>query len=249
MNVIPDIEIVSEIIISLLVIVIVFISVKIVNFLINRVKKFELDLTLIYLTRDIIHYIIYIIGIIVVFDVFGIDLTSIFISIGIVGVSVGFAAKDIISNFMSGIFIISDKNIKVGDTLKIDNIKGEITKISFRTTIIKDDNGVIITIPNSKLTTTPYLKYRKTEQKKISLNIILPQKIDIEKFKKNILSRINNYPWTLKTPEPNICSIEFTDNGPKLEINFWIKDSTKKDQYKLLITNDVRELLIEGDNE
>ncbi|MDR3063399.1 MAG: mechanosensitive ion channel family protein, partial [Methanobrevibacter sp.] len=116
-----------SIIISLLIIIIAtFIISKILTIIINKLKRNKRDMTLVYLIIDLIHYIVYIIAILLIFEVFGIDLTSIFVSIGIVGISVGFAAKDIISNFMSGIFLISDKSVKVGDTLEVSGIKGKI---------------------------------------------------------------------------------------------------------------------------
>lgn len=244
-DIITTIHPLSKIIISMIILLAVFICVRTVTFFINKIKRFKMDMTLIYLIRDLIQYTIYVIAVLLIFDVFGIDLTAIFVSIGIVGIAIGFAAKDIISSFMSGISLISDKTVKVGDIMEIGNIKGEITKISFRTTTIKDDNGNIIIIPNSTLSNTPYLKYKEKEHYRINLSIIIPNEIDIKDFKENFLNKINTYTWILKEPKADIYSKEITADGPKLKISVWVNDFDKKNDYRFIITNEARKLIKE----
>lgn len=89
----------------------------------NKMKRFKKDMTAIYLIRDIINYIIYFIALMVILQFFGINLTGTLLSLGIIGIAVSFAAKDIISNLFSGIILIIGKSIKVGDTIEINNKK------------------------------------------------------------------------------------------------------------------------------
>ncbi len=71
----------------------------------NKIKRFKKDVTLIYLIRDIINYIIYFIALMAILQLFDINLAETLLSLGIVGIAVSFAAKDLISNLFSGIFI------------------------------------------------------------------------------------------------------------------------------------------------
>ena len=91
-------------------------------------KKFDLNLTAHYLFKDILKYTVIIVAIAWILHVLGINLESILISLGVVGIAIGFASQDIVSNFISGIFVISDKKIQVGNVIEVDGFKGTIKK-------------------------------------------------------------------------------------------------------------------------
>ncbi|MDO5848954.1 MAG: mechanosensitive ion channel [Methanobrevibacter sp.] len=188
-------------------------------------------------------YIIAVIALILIFNIFGIDLKGIFISIGIVGIAISFAAKDIISNFMSGFFLIADKTLEIGDVMQINNLKGEVKKIGLRNTVILTETGDTIIIPNSSLSTNPYSRFKKGEIEKVSLNVTAPLNIDISDFKNEIEEIINKNEGILKTPKPKIESKGIDENGTLLKIMFWVKNFNKKEDNKLIITNQVREII------
>ena len=138
----------------------------------------------------------------VILQLFGINLAGTLLSLGIVGIAVSFAAKDIISNLFSGIILIIGKSIKVGDTIEIKGKKGVVERITLRSTIIVDDNGVKDNIPNSTLTNDPYLLYKTPEKYRVDIMAGLGLDVDIEDFKENIIKRISKYDGILK--EPNL---------------------------------------------
>ncbi|MDL2246411.1 mechanosensitive ion channel family protein [Methanobrevibacter sp. OttesenSCG-928-K11] len=244
MNIIENLSPFSEIILTIIILLLVELLVKIVSFVISKIsKRRSADQTLIYLLKDLIRYIIYISAIIVIFDIFGIDLTSILVSIGIASLIIGFASKDIISNFLSGVFVISDKHIKLGDTIQLDSIKGRIKKISFRTTIVVDNDGVTSIIPNSALSNKPYQRYNELEMLRVDLISIIPLKIDIEEFREKILNIINEYSEINNKKSPNLYSKEITEDGVKVKISVWINNESEIDSVKLKLSNDVRYLI------
>ena len=95
-------------------------------------QKFDLNLTAHYLFKDIWKYTVIIVAIAWILHVLGINLESIIISLGVVGIVIGLASQDIVSNFISGIFVISDKKIQVGEVIEVDGFKGTIKKVGFR---------------------------------------------------------------------------------------------------------------------
>ena len=97
----------------LVIIIAASILTRVVASLMNRMNRFKKDMTGIYLVRDIINYIIYFIALMVILQIFGINLAGTLLSLGIVGIAVSFAAKDIISNLFSGIILILGKSVKV----------------------------------------------------------------------------------------------------------------------------------------
>jgi small conductance mechanosensitive channel len=95
------------------------------------------------------------------------DATSLIIPIitgaGVIGLAIGFASKDVVSNFIAGIFVLLDKPFRVGDTIAVKygvEVKGKVTKIGLRSTRLKTEDGVTITIPNSVFTSQIIKKWK-----------------------------------------------------------------------------------------
>ena len=128
----------------IIVIIITLAITRFVAFSMNKMERFQDDMTATYLIRDIITYIIYFIALMVILQFFGINVAGTLLSVGIVGIAVSFAAKDIISNLFSGIILIIGKSVKVGQTIEINNQKGYVERIFLRSTVIVNDLGVRI---------------------------------------------------------------------------------------------------------
>ena len=230
----------------LIIIIAASILTRIVAFLMNKMKRFKTDMTIVYLVRDIINYIIYFIALMVILQFFGINLTGTLLSLGIVGIAVSFAAKDIISNLFSGIILILGKSIKVGDTLEIKGKKGIVERVTLRSTIIVDDIGVKDHIPNSTLTNEPYLQYKAPEKYRVDILTGLALDVDIEEFKDYITGKISEYDEILKEPKPDVYAKEISFKQSKVKVSFWVKDFNSKDKYKLIITNEIRKYVENG---
>ena len=238
----------------ILIILLTMIVSKIITRILNKLNRFDESKTAIYLIKEIIVYIIYFIGMMYFLKLFGINLYGTLLSLGIVGIAVSFAAKDIISNLFSGIILILGKSIKVGDTIEIEGNKGTIESISLRSTVIVDNLGVKIHIPNSTLTNNPYKGFKSNELRRVDLYIGLPLNIDVEDFKDYIIKKIVTYDTIDSTIRPNVFVNETSFIQVKLKVSFWVKDYdsddrwkliiSARDKYKVIITNDIREYIV-----
>ena len=164
---------------------------KVIEAVLNKIKHFNDNLTGIYLIRDIVIYIIYFIALMDILNLFGVNLYGTLLSLGIVGIAVSLAAKDIISNLFSGIILIIGKSIKTGDTIEINKTKGVVQYIHLRTTTIKDDDGIISTIPKSTLTNNLYKLYKKPKKYRININTVSALNISLNKLNLYNLWKIN----------------------------------------------------------
>ncbi len=227
----------------LLIIIVTTIISRVITKILNRFKRFKDDMTGIYLIRDIIVYIIYFIALMNILSLFGINLYGTLLSLGIVGIAVSLAAKDIISNLFSGIILIIGKSIRVGDTIELNNTKGVIESIQLRTTTIKDDDGIVSTIPNSTLTNNLFKLYKSPEKYRIDILAGLPLNIDLDEFNEYIIKEIKQLDGVLNDPKPRIFSKGITFEETNIKISFWIKDFNNKDDYKLIITNKIRKFI------
>ena len=233
----------------LIIIIIVSLINRLIARLMNKMQRFNKDMTAIYLIRDLINYFIYLVALILILQLFGIDLTATLLSLGVIGIAVSLATKDILSNLFSGILLIVGKSIKVGDTIEINNKKGIIEKVQLRTTIISDDNGIKTHIPNSVLTNNTYLQYKKPEKYRVDIQTGLPLNIDIKDFKQYITLKISSYDEIANEPKPNVFSKGITFEETQVKVSFWVKDFNSKDNYKLIITNEIRKYVQGEHNE
>jgi small conductance mechanosensitive channel len=96
-------------------------------------------------------FIIWIIAILMILPEFGINMAPILAGVGVASLAVGMAARDIISDFIAGIFILLEDQYHVGDRVKITGIEGVVEEITLRRTILKDGAGVFHSIPNSQI--------------------------------------------------------------------------------------------------
>lgn len=227
----------------LIIIIAATIVARLIAALFNRFERFKEDMTAIYLIRDIVTYFIYFLALIHILGLFGINLYGTLLSLGIVGIAVSLAAKDIISNLFSGIILIIGRSIKVGDTIEINNTKGVVKLIHLRTTMIIDDDGIVSNIPNSTLTNNLFKLYKAPEKYRINIFAGLALDIDLDEFNEYITGKINELDGVLENPQPRIYAKEITFEETKIKISFWIEDLNKKDEYKLIITNEIRKFV------
>lgn len=227
----------------IIIIILTTILSRIITKILNKFERFKDDMTGIYLIRDIIVYIVYFIALMDILRLFGINLYGTLLSLGIVGIAVSLAAKDLISNLFSGIILIIGKSIKVGDTIELNKSKGVVEQIHLRTTTIKDDDGIISTIPNSTLTNNLFKIYKAPERYRVNVMAGLPLNIDLDEFNSYIIEKINALDGILDNPNPRIYAKDITFEQTNIKISFWIKDYNKKDDYKLIITNDIRKFI------
>ena len=142
--------------------------------------------TVVGLINNIIKYLIAIIVIIMVLNIYGVNTKSIVASIGIVGAVIGLAFQDIIKDFLAGIFIIFDNAYAVGDWIKIDNFKGEVISMGLKTTKLRAYTGEIMILSNSSF--NKVINYNLNTQK-IYLEIPFSYDEKIEKIE-SILSDV-----------------------------------------------------------
>lgn len=233
----------------LAIIIITSIVTRIVASLMNRMNRFKKDMTAIYLIRDIINYVIYFIALMTILQLFGINLAGTLLSLGIVGIAVSFAAKDIISNLFSGIILILGRSIKVGDTVSISGEKGYVERISLRSTTIVNDYGVRNHVPNSILTNNEYLQYKPPEKYRVDIITGLDLDIDIEEFRNYMIERIESYPEISENPKPDVYGRELSFKQSKVKVSFWVNNFNDKDKYKIIIMNEIRKFVQKGEND
>jgi small-conductance mechanosensitive channel len=109
------------------------------------------------LVASIIRYIVLVIGFLIIVQALGINLTTLNVLAGAIGVGVGFGTQNIIQNWVSGLIVMVERPVRIGDRIQVSGFEGQITEIGARrTTVVGNDKRAVI-IPNSKLITEPVI--------------------------------------------------------------------------------------------
>ena len=165
------------------------------------------------------------------FSIWGIDMTAWLASAGIVGIAVGFAAKDTLANLFSGALIIADSPYKIGDFIVLDSgERGEVTHIGIRSTRIQSRDDVEITIPNSIMGNTKIINESGGPSKKvrISINVGVAYGSDIDQVKKIMQEVATANSEVCKDPEPQALFMQFGASSLDLTLFFWIEDPAQR---------------------
>ena len=150
---------------AIIIVIIAFIISRVVRKLLNRISFHSEDKSpVIYTLGRLSHYIIIIIGLIIALTSIGINFTNIAIIAGALSVGIGFGLQSIVNNFVSGIIILFEQNLKVGDFVELDaGMKGIVKGIHVRSTIITTLDNLDIIVPNSELVSAKVTNYTMNE--------------------------------------------------------------------------------------
>ena len=163
----------------------------------------------------------------IIFQIWGVDMTAWLASAGIVGIAVGFAAKDTLANLFSGVFILADTPYKIGDYVVLDgNQRGKVTHIGLRSTRLITRDDVEVTVPNSimgnsKVTNQsggPHPKFR------IRVKIGVAYGTDIDQVEEILMDIANKEPLAVKNPKPRVRFRQFGASCLDFELLCWIED-------------------------
>ncbi len=178
------------------------------------------------LVERTIKYGIWIVAILVILEILGLQ-GAIFTALagaGVAGLAIGFAAKDTLSNFISGIFLYSDRTFNIGDVVEIDGKVGKVIDIHLRKTVIKGFDNKIITIPNSKTAESIIINYSRESTRRVQVPIGIAYEADLAKAEKIILDIIKKDEDFLDDPAPTVVVTGFGDFSVDLEARAWIKN-------------------------
>lgn len=242
---IPIDPLVIDIIGISIILIMAFVFIEIINYLIKKTgQRFELEMTVIQVLQEIFKYTVIIIALVMILNELGINVTALIFSLGIVGVAVGFAARDTLSNFISGLFILGHKSFKVGDIIEVSDHFGTVTKMGFRVTTLTTTDNKVINIPNSLFSTQIYLNYTAMEKRRIELNLTIPQTADLDEIINSVINKALKLNWVLPEPQPKVLINNVTSCDIKATLNVWTDDPWSVLDHQSSLAREIREIMV-----
>ncbi len=187
--------------------------------------RYHVEIGLSEAVATIIKYVVTILGLIIVLDFAGIDLSSLKLIAGALGVGIGFGLQNIVNNFVSGLIILFERPIKVGDRIEVGGVNGDVVKIAARATTVVTNDNISIIVPNSQFTTNSVTNWSH-DHKVVRFNypVGVAYKEDPERIKKALLEVANANAGVLKNPYPDVLFDSYGDNAINFNLRVWTID-------------------------
>ena len=189
-------------------------------------KRFEDILPLI---KTLIKVLIIIVAVLLIISNFGYNVSGLIAGLGIGGVAIAFASRELLENFLSGIIIFTEKQFKVGDIVKSDQIIGVIKEINIRTSKIESFDGTLYIVPNSKLSQGIVENISKRTARRVIENISLSHDNSLEKIEnaKAIIKKILIDHPKIDAKKSFVIFDKFNTQTIDLYFDYWIKEKDR----------------------
>ncbi|WP_444920402.1 mechanosensitive ion channel family protein [Microbulbifer sp. CnH-101-G] len=195
----------------------------------------RLDATLVPVLRNIATWAIYIIGALVVLDVFGINTTSLIALLGATGLALGLALKDTLQNIAAGFILLSLRPFRVGDVIQFGQTMGTVRQVGLFTTALDTSDGLRITAPNSAIWGQTLTNYSHNQTRRIEIVASIAYGDDIEIGMEVLHRLVADEPRILTEPQPNYAVRALGDSAVNLHLRAWTSTVEYWDVYWTLM--------------
>jgi small conductance mechanosensitive channel len=185
----------------------------------------------------------------VVLDQLGLNVAVLIGGLSIAGVIAGFAARDSLENFISGVTILVDKPFHVGDYIEIEDEYGQVDEITLRSTRIRTVRNEIIILPNSQMITQRVVNHTKRNVLRIDVEFGIAYKEYPEEAREVLLPLTADDDRVLSEPSPTVIVTGMGDSSVDMALRFYVRDPSQEVPIRWEYTEKVRETLREADIE
>ncbi|PCJ26167.1 MAG: mechanosensitive ion channel protein MscS [Flavobacteriales bacterium] len=197
---------------------------------------------------QIFKYIIYILGFAIAINSLGIDMNFIIGVFAALGLGIGFALQDVFKDLISGIIILFEGNVSVGDILEVDGIIGTVKEIKLRTSLVRTRDGIYIVVPNNRIVNEKVINWStNTKITRFSVAVGVAYGSDVEKVKKLLLQSVADNEIVSKRPTSTVFFKDFGDSALQFELHYWILDTWKTEIVKSDLRFAIDKLFREND--
>src|SRR6056297_277079 len=198
--------------------------------LLRRVlTRFEIESGLQYTLARISQYIVVTVGVLISFQFIGINLSSLAVIFGFLSVGIGFGLQNITSNFISGLIVLFERPISVGDRVSVNNIEGDIQEINIRSTKVKTLDNISIIVPNSEFVSKDVINFSHGDPTyRLSVDVGVSYSSDLDKVLKALNEVAEESDDVMENPSHDVQLRNFGDSSWDMKLFVWIPDVKKR---------------------
>jgi small conductance mechanosensitive channel len=167
---------------------------------------------------------ILVVGAITALDAAGIQTSAVLASLGIVGLTIGFAARDALSNLISGLLIFLDRPFVIGDLVEVEGLYGRVDRITLRSTRIITSDGKMLAVPNTEVINKTVASYTNFPHLRLDISVTVAVDEDIDRVRRVLLDLVHDDLDFLDPPLPRVVVTQLNDYNVALELQAWLRD-------------------------
>lgn len=167
-------------------------------------------------------YLIWAVGILMALHVFGISTTSLMVAFGALGIGLGFGLQNIFNNFVSGLILLFERPIQVGDDIEINGIWARVLQINVRATVVQTYDGAALIVPNSEFISNPVTNWSHRDpylRRQIDVGVAYGS--DTELVRRTLLEAAANTALVLTQPQPDVLFTDFGASTLDFRLRVW----------------------------
>jgi len=188
-------------------------------------RKTRLAPSMQYMISRILSYLVLGLGLLIGFQAVGIELSSLTVLVGALGVGLGFGLQDVVKNFVSGLIILTEQPIRVDDRIEVDHTSGQIIHIGLRSTTMRTNDDVLIIIPNAKFISDKITNWtRETPHIRLHIPVEVDNSCDMKKVETLLLEVAKENDKVLEEPPAKVFFTQFGDNGLDVELRLFTEN-------------------------
>jgi small-conductance mechanosensitive channel len=154
-------------------------------------------------------------------------------ALGITGIAIGFAFKDIFENFLAGILILITEPFRIGDQIVFGEFEGTIEQIETRATKMRTYDGRLVVIPNAELYKGTFIVNTAYPSRRLQYDVVIGNGDDIPTAKRLMLDAIHGLPDVETDPAPDALLVNYADAGVTIRVRWWIKPPYRADALSI----------------
>jgi len=216
---------------ALLALVVTWLAAKLVSRAVNRLTERGVDETLVPVLETLAVWGTYIVGGLVVLDIFGANTTSLVALLGAAGIAVGLALKDTLQSIAAGFVLLGLRPFRVGETIQFGSTIGTVRKVGLFTTELDTPDGLRISAPNDKVWGETLTNFTRNASRRIEIVASIAYGDDIETGMSVLRQLVADEPRILADPEPAFAVRALADSSVNLHLRAWTKTDDYWDVY------------------
>lgn len=204
----------------------IYVTGKLKAWIVDRLlARTRVDIGIRQAVGSIFRYVVIAIGFMIILQTAGIDLSALTVLAGALGIGVGFGLQNITNNFVSGLIILFERPIKVGDRIEVGNITGDVVNISPRATTVVTNDNIAVIVPNSEFISSRVINWSYTNRDvRLNFPVGVAYRSDPEEVRKLLLEVAADHPGVLKERKADVLLQEFGDSSLNFILRVWTRD-------------------------
>ena len=179
----------------------------------------------------------------------GVNISASLAGFGIAGLAVGFAAKDSLGNFISGITILLDRPFHVGDWVKVGDVYGQVKELTLRSTRIMTLNREVVVIPNDQMVTQAVWNQSASGPFRVDVDFGVAYKEDIDGTREVVMELVEDDDRLAADPSPQVKVVRLNDSSVDFQLWMWVHDAGLSAPLRWEYTEKIRKALARADIE